>query len=269
MDRRAGEGPHDRPAPALAGAPEQVAVPARFNGPPALGQGGYSCGLVGVRVDAEVAAVSLRAPVPLETPMEVHRREEGTVALVAGGATIADGAPAELDLEPPEPPTADEARAAAARSPLAAHPERHPFPTCFGCGPARDPAEALRIMPGPLRDGDLTLLATIWTPLPELAADDGAVDDLFMWAALDCPTGWAAAPLGSDPHVLARLTARPRVAPTRPGEPHVVVAWAIDRDGRKSRGGAAIYAADGTLCALAEGLWIRLRDPSSHSAVTA
>lgn len=249
--------------------PEQVAVPARFNGPPTLGQGGYSCGLAGVRIDAEVAAVSLRAPVPLETPMDVHRREDGTVALTAGGVTIADGAPAELDLEPPPPPTADEARSAAARSPFAAHPEGHAYPTCFGCGPARDPHEALRIMPGPLREGDSTLLATTWTPFAELAGDGECVDDLFMWAALDCPTGWAAAPPGNNPHVLARLTARPRVAPTRPGEPHVVVAWAIGRDGRKARGGTAIYAPDGTLTALAEGLWIELRDPSTHGAVTA
>ena len=36
----------------------------------------------------------------------------------------------------------------------------------------------------------------------------------------------------------------------------------IGRDGRKSRGGAAIYDAHDRVCAVAEGLWIKLRDPS-------
>jgi hypothetical protein len=122
-------------------------------------------------------------------------------------------------------------------------------------------------MPGPLVDGDFATLGGTWTPLPEFAEADGSVPDLIMWAALDCPTGWVAPP-GSPPQVLARLTARPRICPTRAGEPHVVVAWLIDAEGRKRRAGAAVYTHDGELCALAEGLWIQLREPSSHGAVT-
>jgi hypothetical protein len=249
---------------------EHASVATRFNGPPTLGQGGYSCGLVTERIDADVATVSLRAPVPLETPMEVRRSSDGGVALVTpDGTVIAEGAATDLVLDPPPALPIEEARAAAARSPLAQDPSRHAYPTCFGCGPYRDPREALRIMPGPVVEGDFARLAGTWTPCEDLAAADGAVSRLFTWAALDCPTGWAAASPGESPHVLARLTARLLVAPIHVGIEHVVVAWLIAREGRKARGNAAIYTPDGELCALAEGLWIRLRDPSSHGAVTA
>jgi hypothetical protein len=59
-----------------------------------------------------------------------------------------------------------------------------------------------------------------------------------------------------------RLTADPSRAPVIAGQPHVVLAWLIERDGRKSRGGAAIYDHHDRVCAVAEGLWIQLRDPS-------
>lgn len=245
----------------------RVTVPARFNGPPSLGQGGYSCGLAAEQVAADVVAVSLRAPVPLDTPMELTRLDDGTVVIDAGETRIAEATAASLAIDPPRAPSLHDARAATARSPLAPGGEVHPFPTCFGCGPERREDDALRIMPGPLREGDFRLLAAPWTPLSEFADGEGNVTTLFMWAALDCPTGWAAAEPGSDPHVLARLTARPHVAPTRAGEPHVVVAWLIGGEGRKRRGGVAIYDEAAALCALAEGLWIRLREPSTHGAL--
>lgn len=246
---------------------DQVVIARRFNGPPTFGQGGYTCGLVAEHVGAPGASVSLRKPAPLETPLDV-RLVDNTVSLLDPAAEmVAEGGPADLDLDPPAPPTLEEARAASARSPWSRRAAQHPFPTCFGCGVARDPREAIRIMPGPLTARDATPLAATWTPLHDFAGTDGAVRSVFMWSALDCPTGWAAAPPGEDPHVLARLTARLASAAI-PGKPHVVVAWPIGREGRKSRGGAAIYGPEGELCGLAEGLWIRLRDPASHGAVT-
>jgi hypothetical protein len=248
---------------------KQVAVERRFNGPPEFVQGGYACGLVAEHIDAPVASVSLRKPVPLATPLAVQSVDGAVSLRDPDGDVVAEGYAGELDLDPIPPPAPEEAEAASARSPMLRRPEQHPFPTCFGCGVDRDPGEALRIVPGPLTEGDLTLLAGTWTPLHDFAGPDGAIRTLFMWAALDCPTGWAAVQPGEAPHVLARLTARPRVRPATPGSPHVVVAWLIGREGRKSRGGAAIYDPNGELCGLSEGLWIRLRDPASHGAVTA
>jgi hypothetical protein len=238
-----------------------VVVARRFNGPPDLGQGGYSCGLAAVLVDAPVAAVSMRRPMPLETPLRVRRGEGGSVALLDGEHVVIEAEPAALDLAPPQPVTLEQA--IATRPDVTA--EDHVFPTCFGCGPRRDPGEAIRIMPGPV-EGRSGVLADAWTPLPEFADAEGNVTPLFMWAALDCPTGWAAAPPVGAPHVLARLTADALIAPVRAGEPHVVVAWPIGHEGRKRWAGSAVYTREGELCALSEGLWIALRDPATHGA---
>jgi len=48
--------------------------------------------------------------------------------------------------------------------------------------------------------------------------------------------------------------------------PHLVCSWVIAHDGRKHVGAASITTVDGELCGVSEGLWIQLRDPSSHGA---
>lgn len=236
---------------------EQVKIERRFNGPPDSGQGGYVCGLVAERIDAPVATVSLRRPPPLERPLDVHPRLEGAVALLDGEEVVADGAPAVLELEVPETVSLAAAETASAGNPWITP---HPFPTCFGCGPERDAKNALRLILGRVAGRDV--MADTWVPDASLTDERGHVTPLFVWSALDCPTGAAAIDPRSGPHVLARLTADPSRAPVVAGEPHVVLAWLIERDGRKSRGGAAIYDAHDRVCAVAEGLWIQLRDPS-------
>ncbi len=232
-------------------------IAGRFNGPPDFGHGGYSCGLVAERIEAPVAAVSLKVPPPLERQLDVDRDADGAVRLLDRDRIVAEGAPAPLELDIPAPvDLADAASVSADRLWL----DEHPFPTCFGCGPRRDPDDALRLTLGRVPGRDL--IATSWRPHPSLADERGHVTPLFAWAALDCPTGIAAIDRDSGPAVLARLTADPGRAPIVAGEPHVVSAWLIDREGRKSRGGSAIHTADGELCAVAEGLWIQLRDPS-------
>ena len=88
-------------------------------------------------------------------------------------------------------------------------------------------------------------MADTWTPQAEFADGDGAVTRLFAWAALDCPTGAAAVEPESGPQVLARLTARPGPAAATAGEEHVVMAWLLGRDGRKSRGARGDRLAEG------------------------
>jgi hypothetical protein len=241
--------------------PESVTIDRRFNGPPDSAQGGYACGLVAERIDSACAAVSLRAPPPLDRPLEVRRDADGSVALYDGDARIADGMPAELEVEVPEPVSLEAAEHAAAEFSWR---DRHPFPTCFGCGPERSPDEAIAVLPGPVAGRDV--VAAPWTPLAEFADPDGAVAPLYAWSALDCPTSFGALPPDAPTHVLGRLTGR-LVAPIRAGEPHTVIAWHVARDGRKAFGAAAIHAPDGTLCAVSEGLWIQVRDPSQVGAV--
>ncbi|MBA2504872.1 MAG: hypothetical protein H0V29_02895 [Thermoleophilaceae bacterium] len=229
----------------------------RFNGPPDLGHGGYSCAVGAVLVDAPVAAASLRRPVPLDTELR-EERDGDSVKLLDNDDVVIEAGPATLDLDPPPPVSLAEAEATTPLYPT----DLHAFPTCFGCGPHRDPADSIRIMVGPVERRE-DVLADVWVPLEEFG---DPVEGLWVWAALDCPTGWGAVPLNQPPHVLARLTADPAITPIRGGEPHVVTAWLIDAEGRKRRGGAAIWTADGVLCAKAEGLWIAPRDPGAHGA---
>jgi hypothetical protein len=240
---------------------QQVVIERRFRGPPDSGQGGYVCGVVAERIEGPCASVSLRLPPPLERSLDVRRDDDGAVALIHGDRLVAEGAPADLRLDVPDPVPLDEARLASTKNFWA---DRHPFPSCFGCGPERSQDEAVAISVGPVAGTDL--FAGTWTPLAEFAGDDGAVAPLFVWSALDCPTAVPAASQDAV-SVLGTLTGR-LIAPVVPEQQHTVVAWLIGHDGRKHRGGAAIHSPDGELCAYSEGVWIELRDPSAMGAKT-
>lgn len=242
---------------------DRVVISRHFRGPPDSAQGGYACGLVAERVEGPCAAVSLRLPPPLERPLELLRGDDGTVNLLDGDRLIAEGSPADLRLDLPEPVSREEAQRASAGCPWT---DRHPFPGCFGCGPERSQDEAVAIAMGPVAGSDL--FAAPWTPGTELAGDDGVLSPLFVWVALDCPTAAPAVLDDAPPSVLGSLSGR-LVAPIRAGRPHTVVAWLLGHDGRKHRAGAAIHGPDGELCAYSEGLWIELRDPSAMGAKTA
>ena len=231
---------------------ERITVSARFNGPPTSANGGYACGLVAAAIGAS-ASVRLLQPPPLEAAMIRRRDEDGTVRLLHGEATVAEGRAAEPPtLEPPQRPDWAEAMRAALNYP-GRDPEAHPFPDCFVCGPLRA-ADGLRIFPGPAGEGGL--LAAPWQPEPDLARDE-IVDPIFVWCALDCPSGFACIPPGTRT-VLATMTAAIH-APVRCDRRYVVTGWPIAGEGRKHRGGSAIHDADGELVAVADTLWITLR----------
>ncbi len=89
----------------------QLQIPARFNGPPNSGNGGYSCGLVALHI-AGAARVRLHSPPPLDTNLAVHVNSDGTVHFLDGETLVASGAPAALDMEVPRAPTLEQARRA-------------------------------------------------------------------------------------------------------------------------------------------------------------
>ncbi len=79
--------------------------------------------------------------------------------------------------------------------------------------------------------------------------------DEIVWAALDCPSGWAVDEFSRSGVLLGRLAAR-IVAPVTPGEPHVVIGWPIGEDGRKRFAGSAVFDAHGELKAYARSTWL-------------
>jgi hypothetical protein len=235
---------------------ETLTIPARFNGPPGSANGGYTCGLVAQLVGAEEVEVSLRRPPPLERPLDIVRDGE-RVELRDDGMLVAEGGPAELLLEVPDAVPHGEVAAAeeAGRETWTA---QHPFPSCVVCGPARDAGDGLRIFPVALPDRD-GLFGACWTPSEREGDGDGWVRPELVWAVLDCPTSAPVANFGEGPPmVLASLAAR-LGCPVRVGEPHTILSWGLEVDGRKRRAAAALYDSDGVLTCVSRALWIELR----------
>jgi hypothetical protein len=236
---------------------ETLTIPARFNGPPGSANGGYTCGRVAEVVGAEAVEVSLRKPPPLEQPLEVVRDGE-RVELRDGDTLVAEGGPVELLLEVPDAVPHGEVAAAeeAGREIWTAE---HPFPSCVVCGPTREAGDGMRIFPAALPDRD-GLFGACWTPREYDGDGHGSVRPELVWAALDCPTSAPVANFGEGPPcVLASLAAR-LGCPVRVGEPHTVLSWRIDVDGRKRRAAAALYDSDGILTCASRALWIELRE---------
>lgn len=226
-----------------------VVIPGRYNGPPTSGNGGWVSGLVAshmpVSVDAPAVSVRLHRPPPLDRELTLELGEPTTLrdgdALVAS-ATAAPTPTGDL----PAPVTLAQARDAETRSISA---EEHPFPTCYGCGPAHP--NGLHLRSGRLA-GESETYAARWTP-----RDDSPSE---VWAALDCPGGKAAG-FPETLMVLGTMTAQVLTPPVL-GEEHVVLSWSRGNDGRKRHAASALFTADGRLLARADQTWIAIDPPA-------
>ena len=123
-----------------------LTVPARFCGPPGMGNGGYVSGRLAGCLDGPVPGtaveVTLRRPTPLDRRLDIVR--QGTKAiLLEGDSVLAEASPATMDEWHPDRATFNEA-AGAATLPVIPH-ARHPLPHCFVCGPERKAGDGLCI----------------------------------------------------------------------------------------------------------------------------
>lgn len=214
-------------------------IPARFNGPPGSGNGGWSAGAAaaaaGARAGGPAFEVTLRVPPPLDTDLAVA---DGRV-LAPDGTPVATVTPADGAGEPVPPVSYDEAADASPGYPGFT---AHPFPTCYVCGPERP--DGLRLFPGVLPDGRT---AAPWTVPADVTFET-------MWAALDCPGGWAVLHAGR-PYVLGRIAAVVTALP-EPGSRAVVTGRADGSHGRKAFTTSTVYDAAGTPIAQARATWI-------------
>ncbi|MFI5315827.1 MAG: hypothetical protein ACHQ6T_09005, partial [Myxococcota bacterium] len=211
-------------------------VAARFCGPPGVANGGYVAGCLARGMDGPVE-VSLRAPTPLETPLEIAAADAGARSLRHAGVELASAASSALVLEPRKPPDPSEiaARAGSCRAL-----RTHPFPACFVCGPARAEGDGLRVFPGTVSGSDA--VAALWRPDESLCDARGRVAPEFIWAVLDCPSAFplleSEAAQALEPMVLAKLCVSLE-SDLRAGESACLVAWPIAQDGRRGVAGAA------------------------------
>ena len=232
-------------------------VPSRFCGPPESGNGGWVSGHVAALLQPtsdESVTVRLRTPPPLDRDLQVVRADDGdrrTVEVEDGDHPVAQATTSSA-LDPGGIPASvsfhDAIVAGEAYEGLA----EHPFPTCFSCGPARERGDGLRLQPGRVVGGDGEYAAA-WVPATDVTVET-------VWAALDCPGGWASG-IAGRPMVLGTMTAQVATLPAV-GAEHVVMAWQRGGEGRKHHSGTALYAADGRLLAQAEATWIAI-DPKT------
>ena len=232
-------------------------VPSRFCGPPESGNGGWVSGhaaaLLAPGLD-EAVTVRLRTPPPLDRELsvqtgsvqgrrtlEVHDGEHPVLEATTAPGPDAGGIPAAVSF-------AEATAAGEGYEGLAAH----PFPTCFSCGTGRAAGDGLRLQPARVAGGDGEYAAA-WRPRAD-------VDLETVWAALDCPGGWASG-IAGRPMVLGTMTAHVSGVPN-PGDECVVMAWQRGGEGRKYLSGTALYVADGRLLAQAEATWIAI-DPTT------
>ncbi|HEX5596406.1 MAG TPA: hypothetical protein VFX61_10365 [Micromonosporaceae bacterium] len=218
-------------------------IESRFNGPPDSGNGGYSAGVLATTlIEADAAEVTLRQPPPLGVPLtaavnatgltEVHGPDGGLVAQVVAvnpfTATV------------PRVSWAEAVRAAESYAGFT----DHPFPTCYVCGPDRK--DGLQIFPGRLPDGR--------TAAPFIAP--AHVTSATVWAALDCPGGWAIIAPGR-PYVLGRMAAVVSALPAT-GDQCVVMGTMVQTEGRKALVHSTLYGPAGDTLAYARATWIAI-----------
>jgi hypothetical protein len=232
---------------------DTITIAAGFNGPPDSGQGGYSAGLLANVLGGSDVEVTLRKPPPIDIPMTVSIG--GDTALMHDGDTlVAEAARSVIDIGLPNPVSLPDAERAAERFPGF---DGHIFPTCLVCGPDRPEGDGMRLFAGPVSGRD-TVSAAPWIAGRRFAGVDGSLRPEFIWAALDCPSGWAANDFAPGPHaVLGRIAAR-IVRPVAAGKNYVVVGWPRSEDGRKIHAGSAVFDEDGAVHAYALTTWIRL-----------
>ncbi len=229
----------------------ELTIDQRFRGPPGSANGGYTCGVVADYLGRS-AEVTLRTPPPLGRPLRVESSEQ-EARLIDDSILIAEAKFSEPEIDPPDAVSYEEAAAVSTPIP----PDEHPFPECFVCGPLRQRGDGLRIYPQLL--GERPLVAASWLPDESLSDGTGSVRDEFIWAALDCPGGFAAWLL--DPQaqcLLGRLRATV-VGRVSVGDRLVVMGWPVNKDGRKLHAGTAVFSEHGELKGLAQATWINLR----------
>ena len=195
-------------------------------------------------------------------------RHEGGVQVRLGETLVAEGRPAELELEAPPAPDFDSAAACRAASPalwegvntLISGTGVHPV--CVCCGEELTPDTGLRVQAAPVPGFEG--VAAAWVPHPAFDDGSGQVAPEILWTALDCPGQFAFLEQDAEGRVqghalLGRFTVRVD-APVAVGERCVVTGWRLKEEGRKFEAGTALFGADGSLRAIARALWIRF-DP--------
>lgn len=236
----------------------EVIVAPQFRGPPNSGNGGYVGGLLAGSIPGPVTAI-LRAPVPLDTPLVLTHEGGGSRLATPQGDLIAE-ARGGADVALPDLPQAPNLHEAQAAGETFIGLQRTFHPVCFTCGDKLEAGYGLRVFVGQLPGAAEGVVAGVWTPHESFADPKGLAPLEVVWAALDCPGSVAWVVQGGGGGLLGTMTAevlrRPKI-----GETCIILAWPVERSGRKSLSGTALFSAGGELMARSLQIWIGRAPP--------
>lgn len=250
---------------------DPINVPGRFRGPPESGNGGFVAGMLADRLlrkstaaDEEAVEVTLRAPTPLDRPMQLLNSDEDNLQLILGETLIAEARRTTLTLEVPAPPSFAAALAARPDSPSLQNdlnpfvPDRRGFhPICFCCGADVEPDEGLHVYAAPVEGFEG--VAAAWRPSLVFADADGLLPPPILWAGLDCPGQFAYLNAGILTGMLGRITGR-ILAPVKADQNLVIIGWCLEVERSKHFAGTALFDESGELCGYTKQVWIGRRD---------
>jgi hypothetical protein len=227
---------------------KSFAIEGRFQGMRGIGQGGYLAGLI-ASSEAGVRQVDFRNPIPLET--ELLHEETAVGARVRNADTvIIETRPGSVPSRTPEFVDLDAAKQARHIG------ERHALERiswCFSCGSQPD---TLRIHAGAVGDGRF---ATPYVPPEWTRSEDGNVAPSFVWAPLDCASGWGLTWDPPRPTAVTGFLTVDILGNISPGQTYVIVAENGEQwRARKRWSWSAMYTEQGELVARSESLWISL-----------
>lgn len=226
-----------------------ITINKRFNGPPNSGNGGYTAGIIAANLPFS-SEITLRLPPPLDQPMNLLIKEK-SATLFNGNTLIAEAKVTDLQLNILPAISFEQANKAGIAANVY---ESSPFQKCFVCGANRPEGDGLNIRS---RTIGHQKVAAPWIPYASLGAENGIVEEAFIWAALDCPGAWAIQD-ETQFYLLGRMATK-IVQPIMVEKKYVIMGWVMETQGRKTWTGTAIYDEQGTVCAYAKGTWISVK----------
>ncbi|PJZ27642.1 hypothetical protein [Leptospira kmetyi] len=240
---------------------ESIEINEKYCGPPNSGNGGYVAGITANPIEHKAAVIKIRAPAPLgETLYYSGDSGKNGIRLLSKESNLVIAEAKEDSEFYRDVPELNSSSLEGIQ-----HPEKeylgfkqHPFPTCFVCGPNRNHEDGMRIFPAKISDqvGFTHLHGAFWNPWKDLSGTDGNVRNEIVWAALDCPGGFAVSYVEPTLIVLAKLRGR-LLEPIFPEVPYAILSWEIGRNRRQRIAGTAIYRIEDRKCvAYSEALWM-------------